>query len=88
MSELIRALTDAGKASLDLVAALLVIVGGMLVIGGGAYRVFVRPEWTFEQAFDQLWPCFLAGIAIVMLGWLRRPLRHVAASGCCTLIRA
>ena len=70
MSELIRALTDAGKASLDLVAALLVIVGGMLVIGGGAYRVFVRPEWTFEQAFDPLWPCFLAGIAIVMLGWL------------------
>jgi hypothetical protein len=69
MSELIRALSDAGKASLDFVAALLVIVGGILVIGGGAYRVFVRPEWTFEQAFHSLWPFFLAGIATVMLGW-------------------
>jgi hypothetical protein len=70
MSEFIRALADAGKGWLDLVAAGLVIVGGMLVIGGGAYRVFVRPEWTFEQAFASLWPFFLAGIAIVMLGWL------------------
>ena len=70
MSELIKALTVASRSSLDLVAALLVILGGVLVIGGGAYRVFVRPEWTFEQAFDALWPCFLAGFAIVVLGWL------------------
>jgi hypothetical protein len=70
MSDLIRALTDASRASLDLVAALLVIVGGLLVIGGGTYRVFVRPEWTFEQASDALWPFFLAGAVIVILGWL------------------
>jgi hypothetical protein len=70
MSQLIKSLTVASRSSLDVVAALLVILGGVLVIGGGAYRVFVRPEWTFEQAFDQLWPCFLAGVVIVMLGWL------------------
>jgi F0F1-type ATP synthase assembly protein I len=70
MSELIRALTVASKASLDLVAAVLVIVGGLLVIGGGTYRVFVRPEWTSEQALDALWPFFLAGVVTVMLGWL------------------
>ena len=70
MTDLIKALTDAGKASLDLIAALLVIIGGLLVIGGGTYRVFVRPEWTFEQAFDALWPVFLVGAATVVLGWL------------------
>jgi hypothetical protein len=39
------------------------------VIGGGTYRVFVRPEWTFEEAFVALWPVFLAGVAAVLLGW-------------------
>jgi F0F1-type ATP synthase assembly protein I len=70
MSDLIKALTDAGRASLDLIAALLVIIGGLLVFGGGTYRVFVRPEWTFEQAASTLWPVFLAGVVIVVLGWL------------------
>ncbi len=70
MSDLIKALTDASRASLDLIAAVLVIIGGLLVIGGGTYRVFVRPEWTFEQASDALWPFFLAGAVIVVLGWL------------------
>jgi hypothetical protein len=70
MSRLIKALNDAGKASLDLIAALLVIIGGLLVFGGGTYRVFVRPEWTFEEAFVALWPVFLAGVAAVLLGWL------------------
>ena len=42
----------------------------MLVIGGGVYRVFVRPEWSFAQALDTLWPCFLADFVSLMLGLL------------------
>jgi len=69
MGELIKALTATGKASIDLVAALLIVIGGLLMIGGCVYRVFVQPEWTFEEAGHALWPFFLAGIVSLTLGW-------------------
>lgn len=70
MSELIKAFTASGKASIDFVAAVLIVIGGLLVIGGCVDRVFVHPEWTSEQALDALWPFFLAGVVALMLGWL------------------
>lgn len=70
MSDLIKVLATAGKASLDVGVAALVVIGGMLMIGGCVYRVFVRPEWTSEQALETLWPFFLAGVVTLMLGWL------------------
>lgn len=70
MSDLIKALAATGKASIDFVAALLIVIGGLLMIGGCVYRVFIHPEWTSEQALDALWPFFLAGIVTLMLGWL------------------
>jgi hypothetical protein len=70
MAEIIRMVAVAAKAWDGLVAAVLVSVGGMLVIGGGIYRVFVRPEWSFAQALDTLWPYFLAGFVSLMLGLL------------------
>ena len=66
----IKALTATGKAAIDLLAAILIVIGGLLVIGSLVYRVFVRPEWTFEQALQALWPFFLAGAASLMFGWL------------------
>lgn len=69
-SHLIATSTATGKAAVDLVAALLIVLGGLLIVGGGIYRVFIRPEWTSEQALAALWPCFLAGAVTLMLGWL------------------
>lgn len=70
MSEVVRIVVGTGKPRFGLAAALLVSVGVSLVIGGGIYRVFVRPEWTFAQAFDGLWPFFLAGCIALFLGLL------------------
>jgi hypothetical protein len=69
MADLIKALTAAGKISARLVAAVLIVAGGLLTIGGLVYRVFVQPEWTFDEAQRALWPFFLAGIASLTLGW-------------------
>ena len=44
-------------------------MGGLLLIGGCVWRVFVQPEWTFEEALNALWPFFLAGTACLALGW-------------------
>jgi hypothetical protein len=66
----IKTFTATGKAAIDLVAAILIAIGALLVIGSCVYRVFVRPEWTFEQALQALWPFFLAGAVSLMLGWL------------------
>jgi hypothetical protein len=69
MAELIKALAAGGKDSMGLVAACLIVLGGLLIIGGMVYRVFVQPEWTFEEAGLALWPFLLAGMISLTLGW-------------------
>jgi hypothetical protein len=39
------------------------------MIGSFACRIFVRPEWTFDEAQQALWPFFLVGILSLILGW-------------------
>jgi hypothetical protein len=68
MAQLIKALAANGKDSIGLVAAAFIVLGGLLLFGGMVYRVFVQPEWTFEEAGYALWPVFLAGIVSLMLG--------------------
>ena len=70
MADLVRALAATGKAASDLVAVFLILLGGLLMFGGYVYRVFVHPEWTYEQAVDALWPFFGLGLISVILGWL------------------
>jgi hypothetical protein len=70
MADLVKTLAATGKAATDLVAVFLILVGCLLMIGGYVYRVFVHPEWTFDQAFDALWPFFGAGLVSLILGWL------------------
>jgi hypothetical protein len=70
MAHLIKSLAATGKVSVDLVSAALIAIGGLLAIGACVYRVFVQPEWTFEDALHALWPFFLAGIACLTVGWL------------------
>jgi hypothetical protein len=70
MTSLVRALTGTDKGTCDFVAAVLILVGGLLIIGGYVYRVFVHPEWTFEEATLALWPFFTAGGASLAAGWL------------------
>ena len=82
MTSLVRALTGTDKGIGDFVAALLILIGGLLIIGGYIFRVFVHPEWTFEEATRALWPFFTAGGVSLVAGWLvdrthdaaRRPL--------------
>jgi len=69
MADLIKALTATRKTSIDLAAAFLIVIGGLLMIGGCVYRVFVQPEWTFEEALHALWPYFVAGTICLTLGW-------------------
>ena len=71
MAVLTKALTAAtGKVPAGLVAALFILIGWLLMMGGLVYRVFVQPEWTFDEAWQALWPFFLVGIASLTLGWL------------------
>jgi predicted membrane channel-forming protein YqfA (hemolysin III family) len=70
MADLVKALAGTEKGLTDLVAAALIVLGVLLMIGGCVYRVFVRPEWTFDEALHALWPFFLAGGVSLMLGWL------------------
>ena len=69
MADPIKVLAASRKASLRLIAPLLIGLGGLLMIGSFAYRIFVRPEWTFDEAQQALWPFFLAGILSLILGW-------------------
>ena len=64
----IKAPTATGRTAVDLIAAVLILIGGLLVIGCCVYRVFVCPEWTFDEALRALWPFFLAGAASLLLG--------------------
>ena len=51
MAHLIKSLAAAtGKVPIDLVSAALIAIGGLFAIGAGVYRVFVQPEWTFDDA--------------------------------------
>jgi hypothetical protein len=70
MADLVKALVGTGKAVSDLVAAVLILVGGLLIMGALVFRVFIRPEWTFEEALSALWLFLVVGIVSVMLGWL------------------
>lgn len=70
MTDLVKALTGTDKGASDFVAAVLILLGGFLMIGGYVYRVFVHPEWTFEEATFALWPFFTAGAVSLLLGWL------------------
>jgi hypothetical protein len=69
MTSLVRALTGTDKGISDFVAALLILIGGFLIIGGYIFRVFVHPEWTFEEATHALWPFFTAGAVSLVAGW-------------------
>jgi hypothetical protein len=70
MAHLIKSLAANGKVPVDLVSAALIAIGGLLAIGACVYRVFVEPEWTFDDALQALWPFGAAGIACLTLGWL------------------
>jgi hypothetical protein len=70
MTSLVKALTGTDKEKSDLVAALLIMLGGLLMIGAYVYRVFIQPEWTFEEATLALWPYLTAGGVSLALGWL------------------
>jgi hypothetical protein len=70
MAQLIKSLAANGKVPVDLLSAVLIAIGGLLAIGAGVYRVFVQPEWTFDDALQALWPFVAAGIACLTLGWL------------------
>lgn len=70
MTYLVKALSGTEKGATDLIAALLILVGCFLIIGGCVYRVFVHPEWTFEQSLEALWPFLATGTVSFGLGWL------------------
>jgi hypothetical protein len=70
MAHLIKALAGSRKVPADLVAAALIGLGALLTFGAVVYRVFVEPEWTFEDALEALWPFVAAGVACLALGWL------------------
>ncbi|HEY7552222.1 MAG TPA: hypothetical protein VH913_22190 [Hyphomicrobiaceae bacterium] len=70
MADLVKALAGAGKASVDLVAAVLILIGGFLIFGAFIFRVFIHPEWTTGEALAALWPFLAVGTAILTLGWL------------------
>jgi hypothetical protein len=70
MTSLVRALTGTDKGTHDFFAAVLILAGGLLIIGSYVYRVFIHPEWTFEQATFALWPFFIAGGVSLAAGWL------------------
>jgi predicted membrane channel-forming protein YqfA (hemolysin III family) len=70
MADLVKALASTARAASDIVAAILLLLGVLLMIGAYVYRVFLQPEWTSEQAAAELWPFFVVGSAILMLGWV------------------
>jgi uncharacterized membrane protein YgdD (TMEM256/DUF423 family) len=70
MAELVKALVGTGKAVTDLVAAILILIGGLLIMGSLVFRVFIHPEWTFEEALTALSPFLAVGGVGVVLGWL------------------
>jgi hypothetical protein len=70
MADLVKLRGGTGEAASGLMAGLLILVGGLLMIGGCVYRVFIHPEWTFQQAFGALWPFVGVGIVSFVLGWL------------------
>jgi hypothetical protein len=70
MAYLVKALAGTWKAAVRHVAALLIVAGGVLVIGACVFRVFVRPEWTFDEAATALAPFLAAGIVSLISGWL------------------
>jgi hypothetical protein len=70
MADLVKALVGTGKAVTDLVAAFLILVGGLLTMGALVFRVFIHPEWTFDEALSALWLPLTLGTVSVVLGWL------------------
>jgi predicted lysophospholipase L1 biosynthesis ABC-type transport system permease subunit len=70
MAYLVKALAGRWKSAPDLVAALLIVAGGVLVIGACVFRVFVHPEWTFDEALKALAPFVAAGVVSLVSGWL------------------
>lgn len=70
MTGLVKALTGTDRGITDFVAVLLILVGGLLMIGAYVYRVFLHPEWTFEETTAALWPFFTVGAVSLGLGWL------------------
>jgi predicted lysophospholipase L1 biosynthesis ABC-type transport system permease subunit len=70
MAYLVKALAGRWKSAPDLVAALLIVAGGALVIGACVFRVFVHPEWTFDEALKALAPFLAAGVVSLISGWL------------------
>ena len=70
MAYLVKALAGRWKSAPDLVAALLIVAGGVLVIGACVLRVFVYPEWTFDEALKALAPFLAAGVVSLISGWL------------------
>jgi hypothetical protein len=70
MADLVKALVGTGKAATDLVAAVLILIGGFLIMGSLVFRVFIHPEWTFEDALSALSPFLAAGCVSGVLGWL------------------
>ena len=70
MADLVKALVGTGKDVTDLVAAVLILVGGLLIMGALVFRVFIHPEWTFDESLGALWPFLSLGLVGVALGWL------------------
>jgi hypothetical protein len=70
MSNFIRALAASRQALIGAAVSLLIVTGGTLLMGGCAYRIFVRPDLSPQDAIGTLWPFFLAGTVALVLGWL------------------
>jgi len=70
MADLVKALVGTGKGVTDLVAAVLILIGGLLIMGALVFRVFIQPEWTFDEALSALWPFLALGSVSMLLGWL------------------
>ena len=70
MADLVKALIGTDKAGTDLVAAVLIVIGGLLIMGALVFRVFIHPEWTFDESLGALWPFLAVGFVSVAGGWL------------------
>jgi high-affinity Fe2+/Pb2+ permease len=81
MTDLVKALVGTGKAATDLVAAVLILIGGLLIMGALVFRVFIHPEWAFNEALSALWAFLALGFFSVALGWLVDRVETSAASG-------
>ena len=52
--------------------AVSIIIGAaaLSMVCASLYRFGLHPEWSAEEALLSLWPCCLAGLMAITLGWI------------------